>query len=108
MRDPAFYIPTRGIALIVLAAAFIGPKDVRFTWQRYLLRAWRRGRRAKLLTAVPYEKLLALPLGEVRARLDIEPPNVAHPEGIIVANRVDGGVPAAQALQAVKHRRVAA
>jgi len=101
-------IPTRGIALIVLAAAAIGPKDVRLTWQRYLLQAWRRGRRAKLLTVVPYERLLALPLDEVRAMLDIEPPDVAHPEGVIVASRVDGAAPMAAALNSAEHRRAAA
>ena len=36
-----------------------------------------------------YEELLALPLADVRARLGIEPPEVAHPEGVVVANRED-------------------
>jgi ubiquinone biosynthesis protein COQ4 len=36
---------------------------------------------------MPYEELLPLPLAEVRRRLAIEPPRVAHPEGILVASR---------------------
>jgi ubiquinone biosynthesis protein COQ4 len=91
-------IPTYGIVAIVITAGVIGPKDLRFTWQRYLLRAWRRGRRAAMLPAVPYEELLARPLDEVRRLLHIEPPEVAHPEGIVVANRDDLlGEPAAAA-----------
>jgi ubiquinone biosynthesis protein COQ4 len=78
-----------GIGLIVLAAALLGPQGERFHWQRYLFGAWRRGRRASWLPAVRYEDLLALPLAEVRARLGIDPPEVAHPEGIVVANRED-------------------
>jgi len=79
-----------GIALIVLAAIVIGPKDVRLSWPRYLYRAWRRGRRAVLLSVVPYEELLPLPLEDVRRRLHIQPAAEAHPAGIVVANRDEG------------------
>ncbi len=78
-----------GIGLIVLAAALIGPRGDGFYWQRYLFRAWRRGRRARWLPAVRYEALLAKPLAEVRAMLRIDPPAVAHPEGVMVASRED-------------------
>jgi ubiquinone biosynthesis protein Coq4 len=89
-------IPTYGIVAIVLTAGVIGPKDLRFTWQRYLFRAWRRGRGAVLLTAVRYEELLSRPLSDVRKLLNIEPPEQAHPEGVVVANREDLlGAPAA-------------
>src|SRR5262245_32793331 len=76
-----------GIAFIVSAGALIGPKDVTLYWQRYLLSAWRRGRRAKLLSAVPYERLLPLPLEEVRRQLGIPPASEVHPDGILVGNR---------------------
>jgi ubiquinone biosynthesis protein COQ4 len=76
-----------GIAVIVAAGAVVGPKDIGLFWQRYLYRAWRRGRRAALLSAAPYEELLPLPLDEVRRRLNIEPARHAHPNGIVVANR---------------------
>jgi ubiquinone biosynthesis protein COQ4 len=80
-------IPTLGIGLIVFAAAALGPKSLNFGWQRYLLHAWRRGRRADLLTVVGWEELLDQPLAEVRRRLHIQPAAEAHPGGIIVANR---------------------
>jgi ubiquinone biosynthesis protein COQ4 len=76
-----------GIALIVLAGVVIGPKDLTFSWARYLFSAWRRGRRATLMTAAPYERLLPLPLEEVRRQLGIQPANEAHPGGILVGNR---------------------
>jgi ubiquinone biosynthesis protein COQ4 len=79
-------IPSLGIALIVLAAAVTGPKNLTFAWQRYLLRAWQRGRRTAPLTAVHYESLLARPLDEVRERLHIEPAGAAHPGGILVGH----------------------
>jgi ubiquinone biosynthesis protein COQ4 len=78
-----------GIASIVLAGAVIGPKDATLGWQRYLFKAWRRGRRGARLTSVPYEELLALPLSEVRRRLGIQPAHEAHPNGILVGNRGD-------------------
>jgi ubiquinone biosynthesis protein COQ4 len=79
----------QGIGVIVVAAALIGSRSNRFEWQRYLYRAWRRGRRAAWLPAVAYERLLDRPLEEVRRSLAIEPPELAHPQGIIVANRDD-------------------
>ena len=81
-------IPTFGIGLIVVAAAVIGPKNLTFYWQRYLFRAWRRGRRAALLTVVPYEELLARPLDDVRRELRIEPVEHTHPDGVLVGNRI--------------------
>ncbi len=78
-----------GIAAIVVASGLIGPKDLSLHWQRYLYRAWQRGRRAALLSAAPYEQLLPLPLEEVRRRLRIQPAAQAHPGGIVVANRGD-------------------
>jgi ubiquinone biosynthesis protein COQ4 len=81
-------LPQRGILILTLAGAVIGPKDLTFRWQRYLYRAWRRGRRAVWLPAVPYEDLLERPLAEVRRLLRIDPPDVAHPEGVVVAARV--------------------
>ena len=60
----------------MLAAAVTGPEDRTFAWQRYLLRAWHRGRRAAPLTVVPYESLLPRALDEVRERLHIKPASV--------------------------------
>jgi len=51
-------------------------------WIRYAWKAWRRGRRAACLGALPYEELLPRPLAEVREAAGIETPEVAHPGGI--------------------------
>lgn len=73
----------RGIGAIVLTAAWRGPKSLDCRWQRYLLRCWRRGRRARSLESQPWEELLQRPLAEVRRELRIEEPERAHPRGII-------------------------
>ena len=74
-----------GFGVLALAALVIAPKTWNLEYERYLLRAWRRGRRARPFDAVPWEKWLELPLEEVRQRLDIEPPEIAHPGGILEA-----------------------
>jgi ubiquinone biosynthesis protein COQ4 len=74
-----------GIALIVVTAALLGPRDLRLVWQRYLVRAWWRGRRARWLAVTPWEGWLERPLARVRRDLRIEPPERAHPGGILVA-----------------------
>src|SRR5262245_30023354 len=84
-------IPNFGIGLILLAAVAIGPKDPTLWWARYLLAAWRRGRRSSLLSAAPYEELLPLPLEKVRRRLGIPPADELHPDGIVVASRSSDG-----------------
>ena len=96
-------IPQPGVALIVLAGAILGPKDISFMWPRYLFSAWRRGRQAALLSAAPYERLLSEPLEEVRQLLRIQPAGEVHPAGIIVGNRVlnrdTGGEASAEAWE---------
>ena len=79
---------SRGVALLALAAAVIGPKDIVFSWQRYLFQAWRRGKRSAWLPLARYEELLPLPLEEVRRQLRVEPGDVTHPGGILVASAV--------------------
>ena len=55
-------------------------------WLPYVLRAWRRGRRAVWLHGLPWEELLAEPLDELRARLRVEPPELAHESGVLKGN----------------------
>ncbi len=49
---------------------------------RYLVRARRRGRAARIPRATPWEELLPLPIDEVRRRMAIPSAADAHPEGI--------------------------
>jgi ubiquinone biosynthesis protein COQ4 len=75
-------MPQRGLLFLIAAAVWMGPKGNAFAWQRYLWRAWRRGRRAAALSAVVWEDLLPRPLAVVQCALAIEPAGVAHPGGI--------------------------
>jgi ubiquinone biosynthesis protein COQ4 len=76
-----------GIAFIVVAGALLGPKEPTCYWQRYLFSAYRRGRKASLLTTAAYERLLPLPLADVRRQLGIRPASETHPGGILFGNR---------------------
>jgi len=78
-------MPQRALASIVAAAAWLGPWGDAFAWQRYLIRAWQRGRHASGLIEADWEALLPRPLVEVRAALRIDPPERAHPGGVIEA-----------------------
>lgn len=79
-------MPQRGLRFLIAAAVWMGPKGNAFAWQRYLWRAWRRGRRAAVLCAVVWEDLLPRPLTVVQCALAIEPAAVAHPGGILRGN----------------------
>jgi len=87
----------RGIALILIAAALLEPHGNRFAWPRYLVNAWRRGCRTRPLVLARYEELLERPLDEVRRALAIEPPSIAHPEGVVIAHRRSRAAMAAMA-----------
>lgn len=80
-------IPSRGIAVLVATAFAMLPPDWTFSKHRYLLAAYRRGRRATALDRARYEDLFALPLDEVRKRLGVTSPRDAHARGILVADR---------------------
>lgn len=73
----------RSNALLGFAANLEIARRTGIGWLRYAWRAWRRGRRAICLAVLPYEELLGRPLAEVRAAARIEPPEVAHPGGIV-------------------------
>jgi ubiquinone biosynthesis protein COQ4 len=74
----------RGTAFLMLGAAARSWREGGRGFALYLLRAWRRGRRAGCLAAMPWEELLALPLDDVRALAGIEPPERAHSGGVRV------------------------
>lgn len=72
----------RSNVLLALGANIQVAREKGIRWLGYAWRAWRRGRRAVCLAALPYEQLLPLPLDEVRAAARIEAPETAHPGGI--------------------------
>ncbi len=73
---PANWLLTVGAA--VDAWRRLGPR-----WLAYDVRAWLRGRRARQLVDLPWEELLALRVELVRELVGIEPPDRAHPRGIL-------------------------
>ncbi len=73
----------RAQALLTFGAGLAAWRVVGWRWPRYLLRAWRRGQRARFLAALPYEELLPLPLDGAGCSAGIEPAEVAHPDGIL-------------------------
>ena len=75
-------IPNRSFPILLAAAVWMGPKSWDLAWPRYLWRAWRRGRGAKLLTAAPFEALLPLPVPVVRERLGVGSAALWHAGGI--------------------------
>ena len=73
----------RANALLVLGVAVRGMRQAGPGFLRYLFQAYRRGRKAVWLTALPYEDLLPQPLETVRRIAAIPPPEDAHPRGIL-------------------------
>lgn len=73
----------RATALLSLGAALRAWPRAGRGWPRYLWRAWRRGRRAAPLDVVAWEELLPLPLDAVRRAVGLDPPQAAHPEGVV-------------------------
>ncbi len=76
-------LPGRAERLLVFGAGSRGVAERGLGFLRYLYQAWRRGRRAVWLPALPYEELLAEPLDAVRCIARVEPAAVAHPGGIL-------------------------
>jgi ubiquinone biosynthesis protein COQ4 len=74
-------LASRTIWLLIAASLAMGPKRPGFAYQRFVLQAYRRGRRAAPLFVQRYEDLLAWPLHEVRAMLRIQSARDAHPNG---------------------------
>lgn len=69
-------------ALLAIGAGFKMVQRLGVGWIRYGWQAWRRGRRAIPLSALPYEKLLPLPLDDVRVAARIDPLHTAHPGSV--------------------------
>lgn len=72
----------RSTRVLAVGATLRIVQIVGLPWLRYIYRAWRSGRRAVFLLALPYEEMLARPLAEARERARIEPPERVHPDGV--------------------------
>ncbi|MEM7413299.1 MAG: Coq4 family protein [Myxococcota bacterium] len=72
----------RTFKLLFAVAILRGSWKDRFAFHRFLWRAWRSGRRAQPLLALPYEELLRRPLEPRRDRLGIKRLALVHPHGV--------------------------
>jgi ubiquinone biosynthesis protein COQ4 len=75
--------PGRGQAFLTLGAAFEAWRALGWRWLAYDFRAWRRGRRAAWLPALPFEELLPLQLETVRRLAGVAEAQEAHPGGVL-------------------------
>jgi ubiquinone biosynthesis protein COQ4 len=78
-------------ALLTAGAAFEVFRRLGFRWILYEARAWRRGRRAVSLVALPWEEMLPLRLTTVRRLARLDTPEEAHPTGILRGRRSAAG-----------------
>jgi len=83
---------SRATALLALGAFLEVWRSAGRGWLVYAYRAWKRGRGAKHLVAQPWEKLLSLPLDQVRGTTAVGAPTAAHPGGILAGSRDEAGV----------------
>jgi ubiquinone biosynthesis protein COQ4 len=74
-------LPGRANRLLVFGATLRSAAESGVGVARHVHRAWRRGRRAVWLPALPYEGLLVQPLDAVRVLARVDPLALAHPGG---------------------------
>ncbi len=80
----------RANLILSFGASLRATREKGLRWIPYAWTAWRRGRRATCLNAMPYEKLLPLPLDEVRKAAGLEDPEHAHPGGVVRGDPIPG------------------
>jgi ubiquinone biosynthesis protein COQ4 len=73
----------RGQALLTVGAGLEAWRALGWRWLVYDYQAWRRGRRASWLVALPWEELLPLRVGTVRRLAGVAEASEAHPQGIL-------------------------
>jgi ubiquinone biosynthesis protein COQ4 len=82
----------RANGLLTLGAAFEAWRFMGRPWFPYLFRAWRRGRAASSLVALPYEELLPLRLDTLRRLTGLADSLEAHPGGILRGDVDEAGI----------------
>lgn len=73
----------RGQTFLTVGAALEVMRTLGWRWLVYDFRAWRRGRRAVWLPALPWEELLPLRVETVRRLAGVAEANEVHPGGIL-------------------------
>jgi ubiquinone biosynthesis protein COQ4 len=73
----------RGQAVITFGAALEAARGLGWRWLVYDFRAWRRGRRAEWLVALPWEDLLPLRVATVRRLAGVAESREVHPGGVL-------------------------
>ena len=73
----------RGQAFLTVGAALEVVRTLGWRFLPYDFRAWRRGRRAVWLPALPWEELLPLRVETVRSLAGLPDARVSHPRGIL-------------------------
>jgi len=76
-------LPGRANRLLVFGATVRSMAETNLGFARYIFQAWRRGRAAVWLPALPYEELLDQPLDAVRSIAQVQRAEIAHPGGIL-------------------------
>jgi ubiquinone biosynthesis protein COQ4 len=76
-------LPGRGQAFLTVGAALEAWRALGWRWLAYDFRAWRRGRQAAWLPALPFEELLPLRLDTVRRLAGVAEALEAHPGGVL-------------------------
>lgn len=73
--------PARVLRISMLLSLLATPKRQWLAFARDMMRARQRGRQSSVSGGTEWEKLLPLPIDEVRRRLGITPLAIAHPQG---------------------------
>ena len=74
--------PKRVWRVAVILTSMAAPKRKLGRLLPYFFRAWKRGKKARIPAATPWEDLLPTPLAELQGRLEIQPTSDIHPQGI--------------------------
>src|SRR5262245_61482347 len=82
--------PMRARVVGLVGTALTAPWWPRLWVQRFLRRAWLRGKRARIPLSYRWEQALARPLEEVRRELAVEPLAIAHPHGVLAGGQTHG------------------
>lgn len=82
--------PLRARVVGLVGTALTAPWWPGLWVQRFLRRAWRRGKRARIPLSYRWEEALGRRLEAVRRELAIEPIAIAHPKGILAGGHTHG------------------